>query len=72
MKETKNTDAPKWVAKPSNVFLAALHVLVLANIFGGTSAARIRRRQGAALSYDAEKSHNDGFQATLALWRLCY
>ncbi len=30
MKETKNTDAPKWVAKPSNVFLAALHVLVLA------------------------------------------
>ncbi len=29
MKEPNNTDAPKWVAKPSNVFLAALHVLVL-------------------------------------------
>lgn len=30
MKEIKNTEAPKWAAKPSNVFLAALHVLVLA------------------------------------------
>ena len=30
MKETKDTDAPKWAATPSNVFLAALHVLVLA------------------------------------------
>jgi len=30
MKEIKNTEAPKRVAKPSNVFLAALHVLVLA------------------------------------------
>lgn len=30
MKEIKNTEAPKWVVIPSNIFLAALHVLVLA------------------------------------------
>ncbi len=30
MMENNNTDAPKWVVKPKNAFLAALHVLVLA------------------------------------------
>ncbi len=29
MKEKNTTDAPEWVAKPRNAFLAALHVLVL-------------------------------------------
>ena len=30
MKENNTTDAPTWVVKPKNAFLAALHVLVLA------------------------------------------
>ena len=30
MKENNTTDAPKWVVKPKNAFLVALHVLVLA------------------------------------------
>ncbi|HSR68566.1 MAG TPA: hypothetical protein VLU25_11550 [Acidobacteriota bacterium] len=30
MEEINNTEAPNRVAKPGNVFLAALHVLVLA------------------------------------------